>query len=529
MMWQLQCSGAGHVIFNSLPFLFAFLPIALIAYYLICCLAPELRRYFLIMVTILFYSFGGLGYTVLLIVSVGTNYAIARFIMGRRQSRAADLALVVAILANLMLLGIFKYTAPIIDAYNSFAITDIDYLRLVLPIGISFFTFQQIGLLVDLNRRRFEVNNWREYSNFVLFFPTLLAGPITRFEEMAPQLASRPPPGLALRNIYIGLAIFAIGLVKKSMLADSLGLYASPVFDGAAQGQYPGLFDAWLAAFAYTAQIYFDFAGYSDMAIGVARMFGIVLPANFHSPLRSKSIPDVWRRWHITLGRWVQSYVFQPLAVVTARRAAQRRLGKWGMFGIGFALPTTVAMVTIGVWHGAGGTFVFFGLLQSFFMIVAEWWRMGRKKRKKAGWDIAAYAWWPTFSLLLTIVCFVVSVVAFRAVDMSVMFRLYASMVGMNGLTGTAISGDVWPMGLSGALLTTAICWAVILFPPNTQQFMTRYSPVLEWSNWANTEPPVLSMKWSMSSTWAIATGALLFLGFIFMMRGTTQFIYFNF
>ena len=517
------------MIFNSLPFLFAFLPAVLVLYYLICRFADGLRRYYLIAVTILFYSFGGLSYTLLLLASVAVNYAIARIIMAKRGTRAADLALVGSILANLLLLGLFKYSAPAIDAYNVFATVDAEYLRLVLPIGISFFTFQQIGLLVDLNRGRFDVGNWREYSNFVLFFPTLLAGPITRFEEMAPQLAENPQRGLAMRNIYIGLAIFAIGLVKKSMLADTLGLYASPVFDGASQGDYPGLFDAWMAAFAYTAQIYFDFAGYSDMAIGVARMFGIVLPANFHSPLRSRSIPDIWRRWHITLGRWVQSYVFQPISVAMARRAAQWQMGKWGMFWIGFAAPTTVAMVTIGIWHGAGGTFVFFGLIQSLYMVIAESWRMGRKKRKKSGRDITAKAWWPAFSIALTIVCFVVSVVAFRASDLTVMFNLYASMVGANGIGAPSFTGGDWPLGAPGGVLTIVFCWAVILIPPNTQQFMTRYQPVLEWSSWSKVEPPLLRLTWSIRPVWAFAIGALLFLGFIFMMRGTTEFIYFNF
>ena len=519
------------MIFNSLPFLFAFLPACLILYYLIVRLAPSLRRYFLLAATIVFYSFGGLAYTLLLLVSVILNYSIAKAIMAWRDRPAAGYALTIAVVANLLLLGVFKYAAPVIDSYNWLLSDDVEYLRLVLPIGISFFTFQQIGFLVDLSRKRFSIDNWRDYANFVLFFPTLLAGPITRFEEMDPQLAEAPPKGLAMRNICIGLAIFAVGIVKKSMLADTLGLYAAPVFDGAAIGEDPGLIDGWMAAFAYTAQIYFDFAGYSDMAIGVARMFGITLPANFHSPLRSANITEIWRRWHITLGRWVQTYVFQPLSVPMARLALAREAGKWGTFWIGFAVPTTAAMVAIGVWHGAGLTFVVFGLFQSVFMITNEWWRMGRKKRKRAREvrNATVSPVWPILSVALTVICFTISVVAFRASNVGVMVNFYEAMLGFNGWLGPVPGSPSWPLGMAGALGMLALCWAIIFVPPNTQQFMGRFEPVLEWPRWSKIAPPVVALHWRMTLAWAAVTGVLFFLGFIFMMRGTTQFIYFNF
>lgn len=522
------------MIFNSLPFLFAFLPACLILYYLIARWLPPLRRYFLLAATIAFYSFGGLKYTLLLLASVLLNYIVARLIMAWRERGPATPVLAIAIIANLLLLGLFKYAGPVIDGWNWIAGADIPYLRLVLPIGISFFTFQQIGFLVDLNRGRFDVRNLRDYANFVLFFPTLLAGPITRYEEIDPQLAEPPPRGLTARNICIGLAIFSVGIVKKSMIADTLGLYAAPVFDHAAAGDVPGLLDAWLAAFAYTAQIYFDFAGYSDMAIGVARMFGIILPANFHSPLRSANVTEIWRRWHITLGRWVQTYVFQPLSVPLARLAITRGAGKWMTFWIGFALPTTVAMVTIGVWHGAGATFVVFGLLQSLYMIVNEWWRMGRKKRKqarKASPDGASgpLRMGPVLAVAATVVCFTISVVAFRAANLGVMWDFYTAMLGANGFAGPASARAEWPMGLAGALLMLGFSWLVIFVPPNTQQFMHYFQPVLEWDRWAKIAPPLLDIRWRMTAGWAAVTALLFFLGFIFMMRGTTQFIYFNF
>ncbi len=516
------------MIFNSLPFLLAFLPASIILYYLVSRLAPGLRRYVLLAATLVFYSFGGLSYTLLLIASVATNYTIARIIMASRERPLAGYALTGAIIANLLLLGVFKYTAPIVDGWNWAYGGEVDYLRLVLPIGISFFTFQQIGFLVDLSRRRVSVDNWREYANFVLFFPTLLAGPITRFEEIAPQLAQSPQRERIMRNICIGLAIFAIGFAKKSMLADTLGIYSAPVFDQTAAGQPPGLIDGWLAAFAYTAQIYFDFSGYSDMAIGVARMFGIILPANFHSPLRSTSITEIWRRWHITLGRWVMTYVFQPLSVPMARLAMNRNVGRWGMFWIGFAVPTTVAMVIIGIWHGAGATFVFFGLLQSAYMIVNEWRRLSRKGRKRAK-DAPVSQRGPIVAIALTVLAFAISQVAFRAIDLEVMFQVYGGMIGLNGLIGPVPGRPDWPMGLAGALLVLVPCWVIIFAAPNTQQIMRHFEPVLEWDRWAKIDVPAFDFRWRMSVRWAALTGLVFFLGFIFMMRGTTQFIYFNF
>lgn len=516
------------MIFNSLPFLFAFLPACLAFYLLLSHWMPALRCYFLIAATIAFYSFGGLKYTALLLASVAANYAVAQVITHWRGTRLIGYVLPAAVVGNLALLGLFKYTSPLIDGWNVATGAQVPYLELVLPIGISFFTFQQIGFLIDLNRGKFELRRWQDYAGFILFFPTLLAGPITRYDEMAPQLAQEPAKGMALRNICIGLAIFAVGFAKKSMLADTLGLYAGPVFDSAADGAAPGLIDGWLAAFSYTAQLYFDFSGYSDMAIGVARMFGFVLPANFHSPLRSTSTTEIWRRWHISLGRWVQSYIFQPLSVPMARLAARHDAGKWGMFWIGFAVPTTASMVTIALWHGAGATFLFFGLCQGGFMIINEWSRMRRKQKKGAKGKSPSKAW-TAFATALTILCFTFTSVAFNAPTFGVMTQFYGGMAGLNGSWGPVFDTPNWPAGLPGALLVLVLAWLIIIVPPNTQQFMARYNPVLEWPRWSTVAAPILQLEWRMSLRWAMVTGLLFFLGFIFMMRGTTKFIYFNF
>ena len=197
------------------------------------------------------------------------------------------------------------------------------------PLAISFYTFQQISFLVDVARGKVELEGLVRYMSFVAFFPTLLAGPITLYSEMGPQLGIRPQRKGVAQNLLIGLIIFSLGLFKKTVLADTIGLWVDPIFAACTKAAHRDFFLGWGTAFAYTLQIYFDFSGYCDMAIGVARMLGIVLPLNFFSPLRSTSISDLWRRWHMTLGRFVRIYIHQPLSIPLARFAAEKGYGKW--------------------------------------------------------------------------------------------------------------------------------------------------------------------------------------------------------
>ncbi len=514
--------------FNSVGFLFVLLPVSLALYHLLIARFDRLRQPFLVAVTLIFYAIGGSQYLLLLIASVTFNYLIARLIAGAVPgSRRAGMVLASGVIANLALLFYFKYMNFFIGNANAFLGTDMVLRTIILPLGISFFTFQQIGFLIDLSRGRFQLGRAIDYASFVLFFPQLLSGPIVKYDELTPQLRARLPRGTASANILVGLTIFAIGLAKKTVIADSIGGLAAPVFDAAAAGQTPGMAECWIAAFAYTAQIYFDFSGYSDMAIGVARMFGIVLPLNFHSPLRSTSIIELWRRWHVTLSRWAQSYIFQPLSMPMARFAAHHVPGRFAMFLLSFALPTMLSMVVIGIWHGAGWTFVLFGALQGIYMAVNEYWRQARRKKRKASKSAAPFFEAP-LSRALTLVAFVVAVVAFRAPDLTTAGILYASMIG-GSEAGAPLVGGTWPAGLAGAVATLALVYAIVYFAPNTQQFMARWHPVLEWEKWRKVDPPARPVEWKMTAAWAAASALILFVGFVLMMRGTTNFIYFNF
>jgi len=519
------------MLFNSIGFVFGFLPLVLLVYHgLAHSPLSALRQPVLILATLVFYAFAGSQFVPLLLASTALNY-LAGVVLERQAGHPGrqKLALVGAIGANLVLLGYFKYFNFMLRALNTAFASGFEIELIILPLGISFFTFQQIGYLVDVSRGKIGAGKPLDYASFVLFFPQLLAGPIVQYRETVPQLAKAVPRGEIGRNVLIGLVIFALGLFKKTVIADTAGLYARPVFDAAYDGTVVGMLDTWIAAFAYTAQVYFDFSGYSDMAIGTARMFGVVLPLNFHSPLRARSVVEIWRRWHITLGRWVQNYVFQPISIPLARFAVQRGFDQWGALACGVLLPTMIAMLIVGIWHGAGWTFVIFGLMQGTFMVVNESWaafrRKDRKARKKAGLDDPA--WRAPVAQMATLLAFVVSIIPFGAVALDDMGLMLGAMLG----AGPAFVAQAdWPLGLTGALATVAVIYLAIYTAPNTQQIMGRFEPVLEWtSQWSRLGAISPKLQWSMTAGGALFGGLVLFLGIAFISRGTTEFIYFNF
>ena len=309
----------------------------------------------------------GSAYVLLLYASLSVNLVIGRLIEGARETGkpgVSTLYLVVGLGGNLTFLGYFKYANFFVTTVNDAAGTTFVLQHVLLPLGISFYTFQKIAYLVDVARGEVRNRNFVHYSLFVLFFPQLIAGPIVHFRELAPQFLRRGLGRFAMSNIVVGVVLFGTGLFKKTVIADTAAQFATPVFDSAEAGAIIQVGDAWMAALSYAIQVYFDFSGYSDMAIGLARMFGIRLPLNFHSPYRASSIIDYWRRWHMTLQRFVVDYMFQPLSVSLARAAGGWGLGFWGNFLVAVALPTIVVFLFVGLWHGAGWTFVFFGLIQ---------------------------------------------------------------------------------------------------------------------------------------------------------------------
>ncbi|MFO6446937.1 MBOAT family O-acyltransferase [Erythrobacter sp. NE805] len=494
-------------------------------------LAP-MRRPFLIAATIFFYAFAGLQFVLLLLASTVLNF-VAGLMVGRlaEHQKRRGLVMAGAVVLNLLVLGYFKYFAFLVETVGALTGNGFRVEGIVLPLGISFFTFQQIGYLVDVNRGKIKPASLLDYATFVLFFPQLLAGPIVFYDEVEGQHRTPPTRGRVGANILVGLAIFGIGLFKKTVIADTLALYSMPVFGAAEDGGTLGLVDTWIAAFAYTAQVYFDFSGYSDMAIGTARMLGIVLPLNFLSPLRSRSVSEIWRRWHVTLGRWVQLYVFQPISIPLARAAAMRGMGTYGTLVLSMILPTMIAMLIIGVWHGAGWTFVVFGLMQGAYMSIGEFWatfrRKARKARRKAG--VAEPAWSAPLARAATLFAFVAAILPFGAASGAAMLSLFAAAFGAGAGGLIHVPAD-WPLGLGAALASTFAAYVIIYVLPNSQEIMTRFDPVLNWrDDWAKRAPSPVQFAWRMTGRWALATGLTLFLAVAFIMRGTTKFIYFNF
>ena len=516
------------MLFNSPGFVFVFLPLALAGYYaLIRAGRRDWLFLFLVFASLTFYAVWNPPYVLLLIASMLGNYGFGVWVHRRREAgRKTGAALALGILANLGVLGWYKYANFFVDTLNALG-GSLHLERIILPLAISFYTFQQIAYLVDVARGEVRPGGVWRYATFVIFFPQLIAGPIVHYKEMMPQFFGRNLGRFWAADLTVGTVIFAIGLFKKTVIADTAALYSSPVYDAAAAGDPVGLLAGWTAALAYTVQLYFDFSGYSDMAIGLARMFGIRLPVNFHSPLRAASIIDYWRRWHITLQQFIVAYMYQPLVLPLSRLAAERGLGKWASFAVTVAIPTVVLFVAIGLWHGAAWTFVLFGLMHGVYLAVNEYWReRQRKARRKAGIPASSLALY--HALTLTAVVF--ANVMFRAESPGDALTIWAGMLSLSELGSLpsilpASRGEIF----SEPLLFLLAAGALIFLFPNTQQIMSRYRPILHWARWRDVAPARVRLTWRPTLPWAIWTGFALFLAVAFILRGQSEFIYFNF
>ncbi len=517
------------MLFNSFEFLLAFLPVSLLGYYLL--IKFGLQRFlfvWLVVCSLVFYGFWAPKYSLLLIGSMAVNYLLGKQIERHNDSKTGGYILFAGIVVNVAVLAYFKYANFFIDNVNTLFGTGYSIGKIILPLAISFYTFQQVAYLVDIRRRDVSSGGIFRYATFVIFFPQLIAGPIVHYKEMMPQFFGRGLGRFASANMLVGLTIFAIGLFKKTVIADSAALYASPVFDSAHAGASIAMADAWMAAITYTIQLYFDFSGYSDMAVGIARMFCIKLPPNFHSPLRAASIVDYWRRWHITLQQFIVSYMYQPVVLPLARFAAERRLGKQASFYVTVALPTFLIFVVVGLWHGAGWTFVAFGAMHGFYLSVNEYWQQRQRKVRRQKGPPGRYAM--IGYRLLTLFAVMFANVVFRAESMGDALTVWRGMFDLRTLD-TLVS----MIPVNGAQIITKplvfaiVGFAIIALMPNTQQFMQRYQPVVGWDRWRKIAPPVVPLVWRPTLGWAIVMTTTLFLAIAFISRGQSEFIYFNF
>lgn len=518
------------MLFNSFFFLFVFLPIAFVVTYALGRWRQDAAKLALTLLSLGFYTWWKPQHLPLLLGSILFNYIVGGIIQKAHaddRSRAVKLWLVFGVLADVLLLGWFKYANFVFDNVNAILDTPYSLPRIALPLAISFFTFQKVAYLIDSARGEAKRMRFLDFALFAAFFPQLIAGPIVHYQEIVPQLRNRLWGRLITRNVMVGLVIFSIGLFKKTVIADTLSAYANPMFDAEAAGQHFGLTGGWLAAITFTLQLYFDFSGYSDMAIGLGRIFGVKLPLNFHSPLRASNIIDYWRRWHMTLQRFIVAYIFQPLSLPLNRWAALRGLKGWSAFAVGIAVPTFVTFVAVGIWHGAGWTFVTFGVMHAIYICVNEAWRERRKRRRKAFkkkgivlsdpgiLERAGYH-------VLTLLAVVYGNVMFRARSVGDALDIWS---GMSGLRGVFL--DVpFDLGLVATILLGSL---IIMFAPNTQQIMRRFDPAYNWRDWSDVAPARLAWTWKPNLAGLLFAGATLFLGIVFIQRGQAIFLYFNF
>jgi len=519
------------MLFNSFVFIFGFLPAALIAFYASGrWFGARAAAVVLSLASLVFYAWWRPRDLPILLFAIVFNYVLGVLIQRARageRMRAARTWLIFGLVVDLGLLGYYKYANFVVDNVAAATGSDFTLHHIILPLAISFFTFQKIAYLVDSSRGIVRGTGPVEFGLFAAFFPQLLAGPIVHYSEIIPQLRSPLFARLQWRDLVIGVVIFAIGLAKKTIAADTLASYANPLFLHAANQDWDTT-RAWTAAVTYTLQLYTDFSGYSDMAIGLGRMFGVKLPLNFHSPLRAASIIDYWRRWHMTLQRFLLAYVYQPLALPLNRWSAARGFTGWSGFAAGVGLPTVITFVLIGVWHGAGWTFVVFGVLHAVYVLVNEAWRERRKqanrRRRKAKlpprdlgrWEIAGYH-------LLTLACVAFANVVFRATGLADAGAITGAMAGLRGL---AVTGYTPPAALVALVAATV---AVVALLPNTQQIMAAYRPAVNFGDWAGVNLPPLRWQWRPDTRGIVFAGVVLFAAVMFIQRGQAVFLYFNF
>ena len=544
------------MLFNSYGFVFVFLPIVALVFYLLGRSARSAALLWITVASLLFYAWWRPVNVLLLAPSILVNYFLAKWMqrLVAREDRRAALLLVAGVVFNVLFLGYFKYRNFFAESVNFAFGTSLPMADLVLPLGISFITFQKIAFLVDVHGGRVNAFSLRDYFLFVLFFPQLIAGPIVHYTEVMPQFRQTTCRFQAA-DVAQGLTLFVFGLFKKVVLADSIAPLVSSLFQRVASGDDISLVAAWMVAIGYTLQLYFDFSGYSDMALGLARIFGIRLPANFNSPLRATNIIDFWRRWHITLTRFLTAYIYNPLVLYLTRRRISAGLPVSG--GSGFAIgpylvlvagPTLLVMLISGLWHGAGFKFVIWGLLHGIFLCCNHAWRqlsLVRAWHKRGGYDAAM----APVGFALTFVSVVVAMVFFGAPSTAAALQVLKDMIGYGGLDLPASlfarlggAGNVlhslgfgessWWEGaqfLKLAGLIVALL-ALALASPNSLE-------ILDWdgaaSRAAKPSPStkvfgILPIRWQASFIWAGAV-AVVAAVVVNQLGGPSEFLYWQF
>jgi alginate O-acetyltransferase complex protein AlgI len=537
------------MLFNSYVFIFAFLPAALAGFHLLCRFGRSTAAAWLIVVSVIFYGWWNPQFVILLLASVGLNYLASEVIAAlEHRPKLQTACITIAIVINLGALIHYKYLASVIHAATGLGLIDSAAPDIVLPLGISFFTFTQIGYLIDTKQGVAKDRGLLNYVLFVTFFPHLIAGPILHNREIMPQFGETATYRFSGENMAVGLSIFVIGLAKKCVFADPISGVVGPGFDAASHLSFLA---AWNVALCYSLQLYFDFSGYSDMAIGLARMFNVRFPLNFNSPYKAASVIDHWQRWHMTLSRYLALYLYNPIALWVTRWRADRGLGitrnaqaTFGGFCSMLMFPTIVTMGLAGIWHGDGLHFLVFGLLHGTYLTINHAFRIFRPLPAKLRVEgpIGHCS-----KVLLTYLSVLVASVFFRAPSVQSAMHLLQGMVGLHGIDGLIVPDVMLPrLGSLGDVLTSIgliagvpamefavsaghMMWIILLYGiiwslPNTQQIMRRFAPALGKIQAGSFQ----IVEWQMNRAWAVAIGVAACVG-VLAIGGTSEFLYFQF
>jgi D-alanyl-lipoteichoic acid acyltransferase DltB (MBOAT superfamily) len=542
------------MLFNSYTFLLLFLPVVLAGAFILGRHRTSMAVAWLVFASLFFYGWWSPRHVVLLAGSIAFNY-LAGDTLARRGGKHGSNTFAIlcgAIAANLAVLGYFKYAGFFIANANALFGAGMRMEAIVLPLGISFFTFTQIAYLVDVYREpvRYRIG---PYALFVSYFPHLIAGPILHHREMMPQFTAATSYRMDYANLAAGITIFAMGLFKKTVLADGIAPYAGPVFEQATRGYAPGSLEAWGAALAFGLQLYFDFSAYSDMAVGLSKMLGIRMPVNFESPYKATSVIEFWRRWHMTLSRFLRDYVY--IALGGNRCGTFRRYAN-----------LVATMLLGGLWHGAAWTFVLWGAAHGAFLAINHGWLAVRRRFPPGPAWISRIG--GICGAVLTFVAVFAAWVLFRADDLPSALAILRGLAGMNGnalpaswlveigeharsiaraeLLPRAVSDWIVarlgaidaavPHGIgwdhSGGLLfsMTQMLWiaalfAIAWFTPNTRQIMARAEAYI---GDRATRVRASALTWRVNLSWAVTTAVLLVASLTSMTR-VSEFLYFQF
>jgi alginate O-acetyltransferase complex protein AlgI len=511
------------MLFNSYIFLFAFLPITLAGFFLLGHLGKvRLAAFWATLASFFFYAWWNPKYLPLLLISIVVNYGIGVGINLARHGRLGNspkVLLTLGVVLNLSALGYYKYANFFIENCRHLFGADWQPEVILLPLAISFFTFTQIAYLVDAYHGVTEEYDFLYYTFFVSFFPHLIAGPIVSYRRLMPQFALPKSYRFHADNMALGLSMFSMGLMKKVMIADNIAPLSRVIFDDPSLA--PAMFLSWTAALAYTFQLYFDFSAYSDMAIGLARMFNVQFPLNFNSPYKALDISDFWRRWHMTLSHFLRDHLYIPLG--GNRKGEPRRY---------FNLMVT--MLLGGRWHGAGWTFVVWGALHGAYLVIHHAWQRNVRGLAWAQSRLLVGAGW-----LLTFLAVVVSWVFFRAHSFTQAWVILEGMAGVRGLgLPIALSSTLARIGLhapgqfvslpgqlsyTGPICYVAAAAAIAFFAPNVDEI---FRAAERYSDQSGAKAG--KRIWSPSPTWAFATAVLLAAS-ILNLSGLSEFLYFKF